>query len=404
MFIFKVAIIFALNVQLVWSADGCKIENTDTLFSKLKENHPQIQYNQSLEKAKSEDLNIAAKYLNPEVDIQYAKGKSIEGDSRTTSLSLSFPLEVGGKRSAKKEVASASTEMTREFLRNNSEQAFIEVVLKSYRLRQINELLPIYKEAKDSLNKILRVKNKRKTLSPEEEVEKETLSLATNDYRLKISKLTSDREKFIKEISLALGDSCTFVISSLPGELDFSKVDLPKGNLEQAAVIKQASQEVLLAKAQGDLESAKTFSNISIGPKVEIEKIAGRSFKTYGLSLSMDLPIFNLNSSSKSKRLKEYRAALLNQQHIKRHTSIELESQLEKLNSLRLTLESIATKEQLERKHLKIEKLFSRGIISTAMIIESHRQLIEFANTRNEFELSAVESIWKIRKIHGKVF
>ena len=38
------------------------------------------------------------------------------------------------------------------------------------------------------------------------------------------------------------------------------------------------------------------------------------------------------------------------------------------------------------------------------MIIESHRQLIEFANTRNEFELGAAEALWNIYKINGTVF
>ena len=57
----------------------------------------------------------------------------------------------------------------------------------------------------------------------------------------------------------------------------------------------------------------------------------------------------------------------------------------------------------LKQKHNKIEKLFKRGVISSAMIIEAHRQLIEFTNTRFEFELGAVEALWNIYKIQGKL-
>ena len=38
------------------------------------------------------------------------------------------------------------------------------------------------------------------------------------------------------------------------------------------------------------------------------------------------------------------------------------------------------------------------------MVIESHRQLIEFAKTRYDFELDTVEALWNIYKINGTLF
>ena len=60
-------------------------------------------------------------------------------------------------------------------------------------------------------------------------------------------------------------------------------------------------------------------------------------------------------------------------------------------------------KEKLEKKHRKIESLFKRGIISTSLVIESHRQLIEFFNTRFEFENGATEALWNIYKLNGEI-
>ena len=90
-------------------------------------------------------------------------------------------------------------------------------------------------------------------------------------------------------------------------------------------------------------------------------------------------------------------------ENIKTESELDIEAWVTKYNQYRNSLNTIADKKRLERKHRKIEALFRRGIISTSLVIESHRQLTEFFTTRFDFELGAVEALWNIYKLNGQI-
>lgn len=404
MCILKVNFVLAVLLLSSGAVANCRIKDSNELFKVIRDNHPEIKYNESLGRAFSERLGIASQLPNPELEASREEGKSLEGDTKTTSLGLLFPIEMGGKRGARTLLAENSINRNKQILRLSSEDAYIKSILNSYRLRQVYELIPLLSEAQESLNKILNIKKKRRSLSPEEEVEKETLSLATNDYRLKISKLLSEKERISKELTLSMGIDCSISLGSLPENVDLSESFSQSEDYQRSALFLQAKESVEVAKAKKRLASSNSFPDMRIGPTVEFESVGGRSYKTYGVSLTMEIPVLNLNSGERRSAASEYKSSLLNQKHINRHVSIELNSEIEKYNRYKKSLNTIANKDELERKHTRIEKLFKRGVISTSMIIESHRQLIEFASTRFEFELGAIESMWNIKKIKGTVF
>ncbi len=49
-----------------------------------------------------------------------------------------------------------------------------------------------------------------------------------------------------------------------------------------------------------------------------------------------------------------------------------------------------------EEKHKQIERHFFNGMISSSLVIEAHRQLIEFEQKRNESEREAIEALGSI--------
>jgi cobalt-zinc-cadmium efflux system outer membrane protein len=57
----------------------------------------------------------------------------------------------------------------------------------------------------------------------------------------------------------------------------------------------------------------------------------------------------------------------------------------------------------MEVKHKNMEELFERGIVSAALIIEAHRLMAEFAAEQNEQELKAIEALWSIYALQGKI-
>ena len=55
----------------------------------------------------------------------------------------------------------------------------------------------------------------------------------------------------------------------------------------------------------------------------------------------------------------------------------------------------------IENKHLKSEKLFSRGLVSIQMSIESHRQQIEYLESLFETENDILVSLGELSVIDG---
>lgn len=391
---------FAMNSKALAS---CEIKGANEFLGILKKNHPAINYNASSEKSIMNVIDVAEQRPNPELDADVIKGNSIDGDVTTTSLSLKHTFELGGKRDSRIDLAKKFVEESKNKLRGSNEDIIIDSVVKSYRLRQVYELLPIYDEAYRAIGKILKIKQKRKSLSPEEQVEKETLVLATNDYKLKVARLNSERINLSRHLSFFLGKNCTIPKRALPRKVDLSKSFSNATEYTRYAKLREAKSGVELAQAKLNLEDSKAIPDLKIGPTFENESVKGKTYQSFGVALTMDLPLFNRNNGQRAQSSNELLRASVNLRNVEREASLDLQSWIDKYNAFRSSLKLTANQADLEVKHQKIERLFERGIISTAMVIESHRQLIEFANTRYEFELGAVEALWNVYKLNGTV-
>ena len=65
------------------------------------------------------------------------------------------------------------------------------------------------------------------------------------------------------------------------------------------------------------------------------------------------------------------------------------------------TLSKMPSLSELEKKHNKVEKLFSRGVVSIPMTIESHRQQIDFLISRFQIENEILNTYGQLILING---
>lgn len=140
-----------------------------------------------------------------------------------------------------------------------------------------------------------------------------------------------------------------------------------------------------------------------MGPVIEYEKINLNETNSIGIVLSFDLPVLNQNAGGKEVAAKEILYANQSLKNTKDKNARELEILVAKYQSYYSSLQSLANAKNLEKKHAKIESLFKRGIVSTSLVIESHRQLIEFFRTKFEFETNATKSLWNIYLLTGEI-
>lgn len=116
----------------------------------------------------------------------------------------------------------------------------------------------------------------------------------------------------------------------------------------------------------------------------------------------MDLPIWGTGKFITNTQ-NQIASSSFKLKNVEEDSKLELENWKLKYKNYSQSFKTLSGSQDLENKHHRIERLFERGIISTSMIIESHRQLIEFADTRFEFELGTVESLLNIYKLGGNL-
>lgn len=381
----------------------CNMSTPNDLLEMIKKNHPSISINKEKGEALAKSIDFADQTPNPELDAESTVGDSIEGNVYTTAVTLKHTFELGGKKGARVDVAKSNYKLGMAAALFENEDTIIDSVSKLHRLRQIYELIPLYEESLDAFNKILRTLQKRKSISPEQRVERETLELVTNDYKLKMSQLNSEKIKLSKHLTFFTGTNCVIPRNALPYKVNLSETFELNKKTESYSKLRYAKSALELAQANYELEKSNSYPDLKIGPTFEYEKLNVSNTKTVGIAVTFDLPIFNINGGGRAKAAKEIIVASSQLRNIQKESELDLDSWISTYRRYKESLLTIATKEELDKKHQRIEALFRRGIISTSLVIESHRQLIEFSNTRFEFEIGAVEALWNIYKMKGKI-
>lgn len=381
----------------------CNINSPSELLEMIKKNHPSISINKSKGHALEKSIDFADQTPNPELDAESTVGDSIEGNVYTTAVTLKHTFELGGKKGARVDVAKSNYKLGMAVARFENEDSLIDSIKRMHRLRQIYELIPLYEESLGAFNKILKTLKRRSSISPEQRVERETLELVTNDYKLKMSQLNSEKIKLSKHLTFFTGTNCIIPRNSLPNEVNLSESFDNNKKTDLYSKLNYAKSALELAQANYELEKSNSYPDLKIGPTFEYEKLNVSNTKTIGIALTFDLPIFNINGGGRAKAAKEIIVASSQLKNIKLESELDLESWISTYRRYKDSLLTITSKEELEKKHTRIEALFKRGIISTSLVIESHRQLIEFSNTRFEFEIGAVEALWYIYKMKGQL-
>jgi len=400
---YKISFFILFIVAKVQGTTFCNINNSSEILTLLKKNHPAIiQNNAYLDFVKQETLT-AKKRPNPELEGQTSVGESLGKVIYSTSLSLKHVFELGGKRQARINVAERKIEVESEESRNKNEDILIKAIIKLHRLRQLYELISLYKEALNTFKEIRKSFVKRKYLSPEQQVEKETLGIAISDYQLKISKLDSEKINLNRHLSFFIGKECQIPRKALPRRiLENKKIKGKEKNTYSSLAVAQKKLE--LAKLNYKKEKAEAFSNLLIGPSYKFQKENVSSSHTAGIAFAINLPILNTNEGRKRQAIKRIHKAEIAFRNAKKESQIDLKTWKTKYNNFIKSLKEIVSRGELEKKHHKIEALFKRGIISTSLVIESHRQLLSFYAGRFEFEIGAVEALWNIYKINGEFY
>lgn len=386
--------------DLLAETNQCKAKNIFDFYTKLNQSNPIQEQIQKRMKQIETDINIAKQRPNPELDFEYLKGNQFGVDINTVSASIQHIFEYGSKRARRIEEAQLSTEIQKKQLALDGLGTNVSYVLKYQRVAQLEVLIEAVKEAIQTFDDAVKRLKSRTGLNPEERVSLSTLRIAASDYRAKLNDL--ENEKTLLEGDLFFFSGCDNIRPAYV-TLNYSSIASPLRDLapNDNGLINLQSLKIRHAEAELEVQKSLGYSNIAIGPAIEYQSEGRDTFVSGGVAVTFDIPLFHTNNAGKRSALKNLVAQKVESTNAINNLSIKQNRLIEKyLRSVKV-LSQMASLKTLNKQHQEVERLFSRGIVSIPMTIESHRQHIDFLESRFDTENDLLVSLEEIVFIKG---
>ncbi len=394
--------VLSTPISAAVAVESCRLTTAQEILNCALKHRPDVllaetQMNQgdALEKA-------ARQRPNPEVESESTFPNDEDQPSLKLQAGYLHPFELGGKRFWRIKQARARKESFQAKLDHAKEQAAIQTVLNLYRLRQVETELHANEEALKTYGKIIRLYRSRTKLPPELEVSLHTFIIAENDSHLRRASLLQEQESLEKYFMWAVGADTQTIVNALP----LKKTDWPV--IQGTDAVGGAARKEFIAtvgesKTSVGLANSESWPNLRAGPFVDLESGRGKDNQGYGAVVSLPLPLFSLNQGGRAVAKSELDLAELTLAQEERRLRLELSKWQEIYRIAVDALERTQTVFQMEEKHQNMESLFERGLVAASLVIEVHRQMIDFVKDQNEQELKGIEALWSIYALQGKI-
>ncbi len=389
-----------LSSSVTYAQRACDIKTIREFYNNVKVNGPLLNEAIKNKEVISSSIDIAEQRPNPELDFEYLKGDQFGVDVNTYTLTAKHVVEFGSKRDkrllkAKNYQKLKNAEVDLSLFNSN-----LNATIGYQRVAQLNVTIDSVKEAIHTFEKIINKLSSRERLNPEETVSLSTLRLASSDYKAQLNDL--ENEKTLLQGKISFLSNCKNINPKYE-YINFNLVKIDETQTNSVGLPQIEDLKVELAVSELDIQKSLGYSNISIGPTVEHQTVGNDEFISAGISVSFALPLFQTNNGGKLNALKGVGSQKVATSNNKEMLRIERMNLVTKLKRLLSTLSKMPKLKELENKHLKVEKLFSRGVVSIPMTIESHRQQVEFIKSKFDTENDVLNTYGKILLIDGNI-
>jgi outer membrane protein TolC len=381
----------------------CELKTAQDILDCALRHHPEVAQSEAARARDEALVRVARQRPNPELESKIVSGDESGQNVLATETSLLYTLELGGKRRARIHQASAQGELAAASLTESQELVALHTVRSLHRLRQIRSELSYLQESLTTFDRIVRQFRSRPVLPPEQAVSLSVFDLAKDEYSLRKKSLVEEETELKTFLEIATGSP----YSEMKGILPWPKRSWPKilGTGETNASSSEVKKAVAdLKKAEAGLSLAKSnaWPDFKLGPTVETGTLGRNDSTAFGGTISMPIPLLNLNRGEKAYAALERVRASAHLEQTHRKTSLERTKQLERYRSAVKGVSQIRLGD-LNKSHHEVEEFFGRGLVPSSLVIESHRQFFEITKILHEQELTALDALWRLYIIDGRV-
>jgi len=386
-----------------FAEDQCVTAPTNyrSLLACAESRSPDIQSAKLELESAQKQVEAAGQWRNPELSAETFRGK-VGGERRSeTDIALGVPVELGGKISARVGLAQGSVRFAEAKLFEARARVRAETLLKLHRLRQVLHEREIVDEAVSTFSKLIGRYNQRPGLSPEQQVSSSVFQLSKGDYELKRIQNSDELLALDSYFKLNIGFGIDQVKPVVPESPKKWPSFAPNANPKMSARQQVLQAEVETAKAQYQVAKSESWPTVVVGPSVKMLEESRVSDQLVGFNISLPIPVFNANGSGRAAASAGLKASEARKQFGLREQELVREELRKIYEHSVTTLTTTLSHRDIEKRHEDSEKLFIRGVIPSALVIEAHRTSYDLERTRHERELKALEALMGLYALDG---
>lgn len=337
---------------------------------------------------------------NPEIGFGNFAGRAGGKKWGQTDLTFLQPIELGGKRGKRIDVAKSQIKTARAMLEQSIAEVRLEALSTMYRLRQIKDELELLEEARETFQRLVSIYRKRPQLSPEQATSLFVFQLALRDCELQRETILSEfniAQSTLKQLTQMEPEELMHLlpkrIANWPTLQARDALESPYLRVLRSQT-EQAEQELSLAKAD-------TWPTLSIGPSFTSQNQFGEKANILGVMMTFPIPVLNQNDGAKAVASARINSSRRQYEMLRSVEETKL-SAYEKMYARSVELlKQQATPQELHKKHGEVESFFVKGLISSPLVIEAHRQMFDNQRLYHERELGTLSSYYQMVLLKG---
>lgn len=390
-----------LLLQPSWASDAnCeKIATYHDFFECSLQRHPEFEASRLKVREGDAIREQALQWENPSVNMKTVTGKQAGENVGDTEVDLTVSVSQLWTRGAKKAIGEADKKIAEIDSLSNLLTVKRQLIKDLYRFRQVDSELSLVKEALDAFDRIKTQYRGRLARGPEQEITLNLVELATSDYELRKNHLTIEKSEIIARLKGLWGPTFEFKKEYFPPErLNWPEVPSIQ-NMAQNFESRKSLAETEKAMAEQSLARRESWPQVSAGPSLIRTTEGPTQVSSYGVNVNVSVPIFSLNGGSRKLADVRYEQSKLLSDYANKKAQLEKEIVLQKYRSAVDSLKKSTASDDVIKKHNRIDGLFRQGLASGSIIIEAHRQIIEYTESQHEHEIAAIDAYLEIKAL-----
>lgn len=392
-----------LAVSTSAQAEKNQTKSLEEFLKLVEELAPEILIKTGEFRVSQKSVSQASQLINPDVSIGSWRGDAGDQTWKQTDISILLPIELGGKRSGRINLAKAKSSLASSSLKQTKSEIRAYTLLTLHRLRQVIYEKSLIVEAQEAFEKLVKNYKKRPQLSPEQNTSLFLFQMAKRDYDLKRTEIDNEERFLSVELKALSNLDIKEIIPILPRKIyKWPEVEALNKNMSPALDVLRAKKEV--SKLEFELAKSESWPTPSIGPSYTNQDQFGEKASVLGIMFTTKLPLLSTNRAGVAASKENFYLYEKNLALEENKLALEKDNFIKQYRSQVLALNKSNVEGAINTKHQQIESYFLKGLISSALVIETHRQIFDSQKSYHQSELSALENYYQIRIFNGTFF